>query len=229
MIEQLDPEYQVGQEGLTQGKESFGLADDLAANAHTVLYPGADPDAVFLDQFISRKVEMAFVVGMIEQPRERFEIKIADLKGEAESRIIPVKIIGKSIQDALVVRIMIGVVSQDENEVFQGIEAKGEMPVELRPFAPVVMRHKLGEKREIFGDENFVPESEGPPVVFPGEVVVAGKIGGKLKLAVKFPMNRQLFCRKQRVFCFVGAIHENFVSVQRITPQHKKEDDKCDT
>jgi hypothetical protein len=46
----------------------------------------------------------------------------------------------------------------------------------------------LDEEGKVLRDENTVPESKRPSVVFSGQVIVAGKTGWHLELAEKFSM-----------------------------------------
>jgi hypothetical protein len=100
------------------------------------------------------------------------------------------------------------------------------MPVEFCPFTPVIMRHKLSKKREVFSDEDAIPESKSPSVFFPGEIIVTGKIRGKLELAEKFTMKSEFVIREQRIFFFVGAVNEDFISVQRFAYTETKKAEK---
>jgi hypothetical protein len=65
------------------------------------------------------------------------------------------------------------------------------------------MSYQLGEKREVFCDENMIPESKSPSVFFSGKVVVTGKMGGELELAEKFSMEGEFVMRKKRIFFFI--------------------------
>ena len=58
------------------------------------------------------------------------------------------------------------------------------------------MCYQLGEKRKVFCDEDAIPESKSPSVVFSGEVIVAGKIWGQLELTEKIPMQGEFVVRK---------------------------------
>ena len=86
------------------------------------------------------------------------------------------------------------------------------MPVEFCPFAPIIVCHQLDEKGEVLCEENTVPESKCPSVVFPGEVIVAGKTGWHLELAEKFSMQGEFVVREKRIFLLIRAVQEYFIS-----------------
>lgn len=131
---------------------------------------------------------MAFMVGVIKKPSERLEIEIALLKGESKSQIISIQEKNISIENTLVVRIMIAVVAEDQNQVFKGIIPESKIPIEFRPFASIVVGHKLSEKRDVFSKENGSVKSIVPPIFRTCEIIVAGKGSGKLKLPKKLSM-----------------------------------------
>jgi hypothetical protein len=107
------------------------------------------------------------VVGVEEYPGEGFDIKITDLKREPESGIVTVEIVGKAFESALVVGVMIRVMAQNEDEIFERIEPQGEVPVEFCPLAAIIVGNQLGEKGNIFGEEDTILKAKCPSIVFP--------------------------------------------------------------
>ena len=166
---------------------------------------------------------MCPLVGMMEKPGKGFQIKISSFEGDTESNIISVEKIGFSIQNALVVGIMIAVMSDDEDKIFQEFLAEGKMPIELCSPLSVIMGHQLSVQNRIRCEENDVFKSEVPSVLWSAEIIVAGESAWILKMPEDLSVQGDLFFSAERFFLEVGAVYENFSGVGCIQHEKKRE------
>ena len=101
------------------------------------------------------------------------------------------------------------------------------MPVKFRPFAPVIVGNKLSEKREVFCEENGVSDTIIPPIFRSCEIIVAGKVAGKLEVSKKFAMKSDSVFLEEWFFIFVGPIKEDLVPEKDVSHQDKKKAKIC--
>lgn len=118
---------------------------------------------------------MSALIGMMKKPGERFKIKQTRLQRKPEADIIAVEIIGASVEGALIIRIMIAVVADDQNKILEGAVAQRKMPVEFSSAAAVIVGDQLGEQAGVGAEQQIVMESQIDTVFRAAEVVIAGK------------------------------------------------------
>ena len=90
-FEDFEPDDDVGDIGLADGKEGFTLSKNLDVGAHNITVPVADPQAIFLFDLVAGHIEMSPLVGMVEKPRERFDEERACLKRESEADVVSIE------------------------------------------------------------------------------------------------------------------------------------------
>lgn len=122
---------------------------------------------------------------------------------------------------------MIAVMTENQDQIFEGIEPEGKMPVKFCSLTPVIMGDKLSKKRYVFYEEDDVSKTIIPSIIRSFKIVVTGKVAGKLEVSKKLAMKSDSVFLEERFFILVRPIDEDFLAEQDTSSQDKKNAKEC--
>ncbi len=107
---------------------------------------------------------MASLIGIIEEPGKWFEIKTFYFEWNPKAHIIAVEKIHALASPAFMIRIMVAVMSHNENKIVEHCLSDGKMPVKLCSLMAVIVSDELCNKTCRWCEMNNVLETEIPAV-----------------------------------------------------------------
>ena len=207
-------------------KQIVGLGQNLAVDSHTVFIQIPQSYPVFLQHLLSGHIEMALQVAIIKEPGKGFDIKGSCFKRNPKADIIAVEKIHVLTSPAFMIRIMVAVMSDDENEIIENLLSDGKVPVKLRSLLSVIVSDKLCKESCRRCKMNYVLEAKIPAVYGSGHIVETGKSTWRLEMSKKLSVNRDFIFQTQSVFFKLWSVDKDLLGKGMCEETQREENKK---